>query len=255
MHARVQQYLNLKRRGDATRAIALEGLWAIRAAREAGIDLEVVFVCPPLLRGDGVERVVDPRRTVVHEVSERTLLRMVDRDGPDGLAAIASLPEHRLDEVPASATVVVADALDLAGNLGTLVRCADGAGASAVIVTDRRVRLNHPLVVKASMGTIFTMPVVAATRDEALGWLRQRSVRTVAADPAAPLSYRDTAVDYGDRTAIVVGSERHGLHRFWRERSDVVVSIPMLGRADSLNVGHAAALLLYEALHRRTADR
>ena len=253
MHARVQQYLNLKRRGGSTRAIALEGLWAIRAARDAGVDVEVVFVCPPLLRGDAVERVVDPRRTVVQEVSERTLLRMVDRDGPDGLAAIAHLPDHRLDDVPPSGTVVVADALELAGNLGTLVRCADGAGAGAVIVTDRRVRLNHPLVVKASMGTIFTMPVVAATRDEALGWLRQRSVRTVAADPGAPLSYRDPAADYGERAAIVVGSERHGLHPFWRERSDVVVSIPMLGRADSLNVAASAAILLFEA--RATIDQ
>jgi RNA methyltransferase, TrmH family len=248
VHPRIKQYLALKRKGS-THAIALEGLWAIRAAVDAGLDLEVVFVCPPLLRGDGIDHVVDPRRTRVVEVSERVLLRLVDRDGPDGLAAIAHLPERGLADVEPNGTVVVADALDLAGNLGTLVRCADGAGANAVIVSDRRVRLNHPLVVKASMGTIFTMPVVSTGRAEALAWLRDHDVRAVAADPAAPTSYRDA--DYGTATAIVVGSERHGLHPFWRDHADVVVSIPMLGRADSLNVAHAAALLLYEVLHRR----
>ena len=248
VHPRVQQYLDVKRRASSS-AIALEGLWAIRAARDAGVELEVVFVCPPLLRGDGVHHVVDRRRTLVVEVSERVLHRMVDRDGPDGLAAIAHLAEQRLDDVPTDGTVVVADAMDLAGNLGTLVRCADGAGALAVIVTDRRVRLNHPLVVKASMGTIFTMPVVAADRVEGLAWLRARGFRIVGADPAAPTSYR--TADYGERTAIVVGSERHGLHPFWQDHADALVSIPMLGRADSLNVGHAAALLLYEALHHR----
>jgi TrmH family RNA methyltransferase len=246
----VQQYLNVKRKASS-HAIALEGLWAIRAAASApGVELEVVFVCPPLLRGPAIERIVDPQRTQVLEVSERVLHRLVDRDGPDGLAAIAHLPSRRLDDVVigARATVVVADAMDLAGNLGTLVRCADGAGASAVVVTERRVRLNHPLVVKASMGTIFTMPVIATDRDRALGWLRVHGVRIVAADPAAPTSYR--TADYGEATAVVVGSERYGLHPFWRDQADVTVSIPMRGRADSLNVGHAAALLLYEALAR-----
>jgi TrmH family RNA methyltransferase len=247
---RVEQYLALKRRGSS-HGIALEGLWAIRAAVDAGLDLEVVFVCPALLRGDGIRPVQARCPTArVIEVGERVLRRLVDREGPDGLAAIVHLPRRRLDDLDADdGTVVVADALDLAGNLGTLVRAADGAGARAVIVTDRRVRLNHPLLVKASMGTIFTMPVVAVDREEALGWLRRHRFRTVAADPAAPVSYRSAV--YGESTAIVVGSERHGLHPFWREEADAVVSIPMLGRADSLNVGHAAALLLYEALHRR----
>jgi TrmH family RNA methyltransferase len=258
VHTRVKQYLALKRQGSS-HAIALEGLWAIRAAAEApDVDLEVVFVCPPLLRGDDIDRLVDRRRTRVIEVGEKVLRRLVDRDGPDGLAAIAHLPPRRLDDLAIDhdrgGTVVVADSLDLAGNLGTLVRCADGAGARAVVVTERRVRLNHPLVVKASMGTIFTMPVVATGREAALDWLRAHEVRTVAADPAATTSYRDPDADYGNATAIVVGSERHGLHPFWRDHADVVVSIPMLGRADSLNVGHAAALLLYEALHRRSSN-
>lgn len=259
-HPRVKQYLNVKsnRAPNRNGAIALEGLWALRAAAAASVAVEVVFVCPPLLRGDDgpalVGELVD-RGTAVLEVSERVLRRMVDRDGPDGLAALAHLPSRRLRDVDVGprTRLVVADGMDLAGNLGTIVRCSDGAGAAAVLVTDRRVRLSHPLVLKASMGTVLSLPVVDVGRDEALAWCRAHDVRVVAADPDAPLSYR--AADYCGPVAVVVGSERHGLDRFWRDAADVVVSIPMLGVADSLNVGHAAALVLYEVLHQHRDDR
>jgi TrmH family RNA methyltransferase len=98
------------------------------------------------------------------------------------------------------------------------------------------------------MGAVFSVPILEMGRTEALEWLRAAGFRLMAADPGAPLSYREA--DYRGRVAIVLGSERYGLPQFWRDTADVLVSIPMLGIADSLNVGHAAALLLYEALHR-----
>jgi TrmH family RNA methyltransferase len=246
----VRQFLAIKRnRAGTSGLLALEGMWAIGRAIAAGLPIEAVFVCPELLRGDAV---VAPAGGVSLRVSEKVLLRMVERDGPDGWAAIARLASWSLDDVEVGerTCVVVADACDLAGNLGTIIRCADGAGAAAVLVTDRRVRINHPLVVKASMGTLFTTPVVDVARSDALVWLRRHGVRIVAADPAAAVSYRDAG--YDGPVAIVVGSERHGLAPFWRDHADVAVSIPMLGVADSLNVGHAAALLLYESLASRT---
>ena len=249
-HPRVRQYLNVKhnRGTHPAGAIALEGLWAVRHAVAAGLEIEALFVCDTLNRGADGRRVAEEFDGVAFAVSERVLRRMVDRDGPDGVAAIAYLRTVPLQDIDtrANARVVVVDACELAGNLGAIVRCADGAGADAVIVTDRRVRITNPLVVKASMGTLFTLPVVDASRAEALTWLRGHGFRIVAADPTATTSYR--RADYGGRVALVLGSERYGLASFWAEAADVLVSIPMLGVADSLNVGHAAALLLYEAL-------
>lgn len=178
---------------------------------------------------------------------------MVDREGPDGVAAIAHLPERRLGDfqVTAATRLIIADSFELAGNLGTIIRCADGAGAAAVLLTERRVRVNHPLVVKASMGTVFSLPVVEVGRADAVWWLRHHRCRVIAADPLAATSYREA--DYSGPVAIVMGSERYGLAPFWKQHAHESVAIPMLGVADSLNVGHAAALLLYEALaqHRR----
>ena len=103
------------------------------------------------------------------------------------------------------------------------------------------------------MGTIFTTPVVEVDDAEALTWLRRHGYRLIAADPAAEQSYRGD--HYSAPLAIILGSERDGLRSHLRDAADVVVSVPMHGVADSLNVGHAAALLLYEALHRQSPPR
>ena len=252
-HPRVKQFVNVKRnRGDApASAVAIEGTWALRAALRARVDIESVLVCRPLFRGDETPRLVDEARARgarVYAVGERVFHRIVERDGPDGVAALAHIHRRGFDavRVDASTRVVVLDRMELAGNLGAVIRCADGAGASAVVLTDRRVRITHPLAVKASMGTIFTMPVVDATIDDTVGWARANGVRVVAADPAADVSY--CGDHYAGPVALVLGSERYGLAEQWRKAADVLVSIPMRGTADSLNVGHAAALLLYESL-------
>jgi TrmH family RNA methyltransferase len=141
---------------------------------------------------------------------------------------------------------MVADGWDLPGNLGTLIRCADAAGASGVLVVEQGFGLNHPLVLKASMGAALAVPVVAIGRQAASLWLRERGFRIVAADPAGGSSYRD--VDYRGPLAIVVGSERRGLAREWLASADSIAAIPMLGICDSLNAALAGALFLYEAL-------
>ena len=255
-HPWVQEFRNVKanRRPRRSDLVAVEGVWSVRHALAAGHRLEALFVCRSLLRGDDVHEVVAAARATgaaCLEVAERVLLRLVDRDGPDGVAALVRLPPRSLSDVrvDGSSRVLVSDGLELAGNVGTIIRCADGAGVAGVLVTDPAVRLDHPLVVKASMGTIFSTPVVAAPSEEALAWLRERSFTIVAADPSADVSYR--APSYAPPVAVVVGSERHGLSPFWLDAADAVVSIPMLGVADSLNVGHAAALLLYEVLSRQ----
>ncbi|MEY2426876.1 MAG: methyltransferase, TrmH family [Actinomycetota bacterium] len=259
-HPRIKQFINTKRNrpGTPTGALTLEGLWSLRCAVDAGVEIEAVFGCPALFRGDATAQALQDAHACgarLYEVSERVLLRMVDRDGPDGLAAIAHLCRYRLDDlrVGPHTRVVVLDRMELAGNLGAVIRCADGAGASAVIVTERRTRVTHPLVVKASMGTVFSMPVIDATVDDVAAWSRQRGVRVIAAHPAAAVSYRGS--HYDGPVALVLGSERYGLSEAWRRAADLLVSIPMHGRADSLNVGHAAALLLYETLGSRDVRR
>src|SRR5215469_13971227 len=252
-HPRVREFLAVKHH-PASRglqgAVALEGTWLIRRAMAAGVRLEAVFACPGLaLAGKAVGLGAEG-----YEVSERVLSRLVDRDGPDGIAALGRARERTLGDIRVGrrTRVMIADGWDLPGNLGTLIRCADAAGASGVLVVEQGFGLSHPLVLRASMGAALAVPVIAIGRRAASVWLRERGFRIVAADPAGGSSYRD--IDYRGPLAIVVGSERRGLAREWLESADSIAAIPMLGICDSLNAALAGALFLYEALAQDSHD-
>ena len=250
-HAEVRRYLALRSgRAGARGRVALDGLWSLRRAREVGVVIEVAFRCPELSRGkEGTALVslLEEEGIRCYEVSPRLAERMADRDGPDGIFAIARLKEWHFDGLSTDPPVLllVLDALENAGNAGTLVRLADAVGA-AVIACDSKVRLEHPKVLHASMATLLHVPVVRATGDETRGWLRENRFQVVLADPECPIGYRGAA--YKDKVAVVVGSERYGLTGGWPASADLAVSLPMRGRADSLNVGQAAAVILYEVL-------
>jgi TrmH family RNA methyltransferase len=255
-HPRVQEFLAVKRR-PASRGpagpVTLEGTWMIGQALAAGVRLQAVFVCPALLKT--AEGLAQAKQAVEmgaegYEVSERVLARLADRDRPDGIAAIGKARQRTLHDISVSrrTRIVIADGWDLPGNLGTLIRCADAAGASGVVVVEQGFGLTHPLVVRASMGAALTMPIVAVGRPAARRWLQERRFRIIAADPAGSRSYLDA--DYRGPLAIVIGSERRGLAEEWLTSADNVVAIPMLGSCDSLNAAVTGALLLYQALAR-----
>jgi RNA methyltransferase, TrmH family len=253
-HPRVREFLAVKRRPAGRglpQAVTLESTWMIGQALAAGVRLQAVFVCPALLQA--AEGLALVSRAVGlgaegYEVSAKVLSRLADRDGPDGIAALGRARWRTLGDIRVGrrTRVVIADRWDLPGNLGTLIRCADAAGASGVLVVEQGFGLSHPLVLRASMGAALTMPVVAVGHPAASRWLREHGFRIVAADPAGSRSYRD--VDYRGPLAIVVGSERLGLAPEWRAAADSIATIPMLGSCDSLNAALAGALLLYEAL-------
>ena len=253
-HHRVRQFLECKKHKPAgpVGAAALEGTWALRCALATNARVAVVFVCPDRIRGPETSSLVSQAHASgaeVWTVSPRVLARLVNRDGPDGVAAIAHLPDRTLDDVAIgpSTSLLVVDGIELPGNLGSIVRCADAAGVDAVILTSPRTRLTHPHAIKASMGCVFSVPVIDAPVDTTIAWLRRTGIAVVAADPAGRTPYRSH--HFRRPLAVVVGSERYGLAPAWRDAADATLSIPMRGLADSLNVGQATALLLYEAMH------
>ena len=253
-HPWVATYLQLRRATREELRVVVEGAGLLHAARQHGGALEVVLACPELWRSPECGRQVEAAQragTPVLLVSQRTFRRLSQRDGQDGVAAIARLRAWTLDDLTlgAVARVLVLDGFDLPGNLGSLIRCASAAGAAGVLLTNQSVRTTHPTVVKASVGAVFSVPTVATSPNEAISWLRKRGFRIVGADPAAACTFRQAR--YGRRVAVVVGSERRGLSEAWRQGVDQLVAIPMQGRVDSLNVGHAGAVVLFEVLHQQ----
>ncbi len=235
--------------------ILIDGLREVQRALQAGVRLHEVFACAaPNDEPTRRELAVWERAGVpVFHVSPSVFSRLAYGDREQGVVAVAQAPERSLEElsVPADALVVVLEGVEKPGNVGAVVRTADAVGASAVLVADGATDLYNPNSIRASLGTVFTVPVCAADSLETLAWLRQHRLQIVATrvDGAAPY----TQVSYRAPTAIVLGSEASGLSDVWRGPDVRAVALPMKGRADSLNVATTAAVVLYEALRQRQA--
>jgi TrmH family RNA methyltransferase len=181
------------------------------------------------------------------------------RDRPDGLIAIAPQQHMTLKQLDAKFKpqkppfLVVAEAIEKPGNLGTILRSSDAVGVDGLIVCDRCTDIHNPNVVRASVGTLFTVPVVEAGGQETLDYLKQKGIAIIAATPGAQVEF--THVDLSGPVAIAVGTEQLGLSDKWLSQATTCVRIPMLGVADSLNVAMATTLLLYEVLRQRSLNR
>jgi TrmH family RNA methyltransferase len=255
---RVKAVVGLRQRSDrdARDEMIIEGYREIKRALDNRHIPKVVFFCPGLYMGANEPALLDRCREAGAELSECTAAvfeKMSYRDRPEGLLAIARQVRVSLDTLaaPANPLLVVAEAIEKPGNLGTILRTADAAGAHAVIVCDRCTDINNPNVVRASIGTLFALPVVEASTEATLAWLHRNRIQVLAATPHTDSEYYD--VDMTRGTAVVVGTEQHGLSDRWMGAADLKVRIPMLGQADSLNVAAATTILLYEAVRQRRA--
>lgn len=259
-HPRIKQYLAVKNntKSNPENLASLEGFWELSLALREGLAIRAFFVCPEQLRGETGQALAEQIVAAgahAYAVSEKVMARLSDRDQPDGLAAIVQLPRFGWADIALGehSRVVVLDGLEIPGNVGTVIRCADAVGAHGVIVTNRRTRLSHPKLLHSSMGSSITLPVIEAEVAEAIRWLKEHDFRIITTDTDATLSYRQA--DYRGRVAVVMGSERYGIVKAWYEAQDASVFIPMRGKIDSLNVGNAAVLMLYELFFQQEPDK
>jgi len=251
--------LRERKHRDRQERFVVEGLRELGHALAAGVPVETVYFCPELFPGDAHPDFVD-RLRLENEVglvrlSAEAFRKASYREGPDGLIAQARQQDRSLDELdlPAAPLLLVLEGIEKPGNLGALLRSADGAGVDAVVLVDCVLDLFNPNAIRSSQGLLFALPVVQADREPLLRRLKERGCRIVATTPESERPH--WAVDFGGPTALLMGGESDGLSKFWLEAADQKIRIPMRGRADSLNVAAAAAVCLYEALRQRTAGR
>jgi TrmH family RNA methyltransferase len=256
-HPRIKQAVTLMKNTASNRnqLFVAEGLWASNAVLEAGLPVRTFFWCPEAIYSDEARKrsaELAARAEAAFRVSEKTMARICERDKIDGLVSVAQMPYWEPDTVSLSdgALVVVADGIEIPGNLGTLIRTLDACGADCLVLTNRRTRMTHPKVFRGSHGMSLTIPYLDFEQpDDAAAWLKERGFTVYLADTDHAQHYRH--VDYSGRTAIVLGNERYGISKPWYEHGFGAVYVPMLGAADSLNVSISASVLLYEARARK----
>ena len=243
----------------------VEGLREVERCLESGFRLRSVFYCPSVCRHipscDSFRRshVPTPSEGVrVFEVSEAVYGKMAYRGGTEGILAVVygnagDRSLEALDRVLSDDTsaplIVVVESVEKPGNLGAMLRTADASGVSAVLVCDPHTDLYNPNLIRASLGGVFTRNIAVCSSEEAIAWLKARSISILTAQLQDSEFYYDT--DMTRPTALVFGTEADGLTDIWRRAADAHIRIPMLGRIDSLNVSASMAVLCYEALRQR----
>jgi RNA methyltransferase, TrmH family len=255
---RVKAAARLRERSarDEQGRIIIDGVREIGRALASGVALQEIYCFTALCDDDKHQQLLaDAKRAgaEIVEVSPQIIEKLSFGQRVTGLVAVGHRPQRTLHEVQISANALVAiiEGAEKPGNLGAIVRTANAAGVSAVIVADGGTDVYNPNAIRASLGAIFCMPVVAATSEDALAWLHERNFQVFAARVDGSIDY--TAADFRGRAAIALGSEAHGLSERWRAEDIIGVRLPLLGSVDSLNLSATAAVLFYEALRQRQA--
>lgn len=226
--------------------ILVEGYDELTLALACGFQPQTLLTAPELAS----QTLAIPNAETI-TVSRPVFQKISYRENPDGWLGLFPMPKFMLDDLvlPENPFVIVAESVEKPGNLGAILRTADAAHVDALLVCDPRVDIWNPNVIRASRGAVFAVPTVEVESSVALGWLRSRGMRVLAATPSAEILYTD--IDLTKSIAVAVGTEDEGLSAFWMQNADALVRIPMLGRVNSLNVSVSTALVTYEALRQR----
>ncbi len=246
----IKALMNKKAREETGSFIA-EGLKLIIDALELGWMIRTLIYSKAAKGKPLVEKVA--AKTVasgglVLEVSEKVMASIVRRDNPQMVAGVFEQRWRPLADVKPKKgeTYVALDRVRDPGNLGTIIRTADAVGASGVILVGDCTDPFAVETVRATMGSVFAMPVSRATVEEFIAWRKGAGVNVVATHLAGSVDYR--TVDYAQKPVVVLmGNEQSGLPEELATKADTRVRIPQEGRADSLNLAIATAVMLYEA--------
>jgi TrmH family RNA methyltransferase len=251
--------LQEKKERTQTGLFLIEGYREILRASEGEIQALQLFICPEFFLGSNEKELIrfyEKRQLPVTQLAPRLFEKLSFRDRPDGMLLLAKQFNTEIEALEAllkktsNPFLLIAEAIEKPGNLGSILRSCDAAGVDAVIVCDECTDIYNPNVIRSSVGTLFTVPIFEMSSQEAIALLKKQKIHIAAATPSAQAVY--TQVDFQRPVAIAVGTEQLGLSKLWMEQADLQVKIPMLGKADSLNVSNATTLLLYEVVRQRS---
>jgi TrmH family RNA methyltransferase len=257
-HVKDAARLRERRQRDKQGRMLIDGARELTSAVTAGVELAEAFVCEPLCESAQAQAALELIRDSdarVFSVTRQVFAKLAFGERAEGVLGVAETPRRSLAELrlPQQPLVAVVEDVEKPGNLGAILRSADATGVSAVIAMGKGTDLHNPNVIRASLGTVFTVPVCVAGAEETLEFLRRHRLNIYAARVDAEQLYTEASLR--GATAIVLGSETAGLSGIWQCKEVTPIKLPMLGAADSLNVSAAAAVLFYEALRQRRMKR
>jgi len=223
----------------------VEGLHHVGEALEAGWEIESIFYSPDVLTSDFAHDLISHDALPVQAVSAQVMESLADKDNPQGILAVVHQKLTQLNDLESIRISAAVVSPQDPGNIGTILRTLDAVGADALFLLDGGVDPYHPTSVRASMGTIFWKPIIQTSFDEFVDWSRRGGYQRIATSAHAEQNYLELKPT--PPWILVLGSEQKGLSMEQIKACDVSVSLPMHGRASSLNLAVAAGILLYQS--------
>lgn len=263
-NARIKNILKLqnRRHRDAQQKTVVEGIREISCALNSGIVPVEAFVCTELLNdveGTAVYQQLQTLAKTTHmtlfTITPELFAKAAYRSQSGGILIIIPYLNTTLSNLslPPEPMLLIIDGGEKPGNIGAILRTADAAGVDAIIVTsqsdNKGTDIHNPNVVRASLGALFTRPVLEAQADELFAWLSQNKIDIVVLTPDGERPY--TQANLSGKIALIMGSEAHGVHPFWLSNATLRLYIPMFGTIDSLNLSVATAVVVFEAVRQR----
>jgi TrmH family RNA methyltransferase len=256
-NARLKSLVALRRRRirEESGLTLVDGYDELSLALDAGVVPRTVYYCPELMldpdEQQDVVRRVQALGSDTQELGRIAFEKVAYREGPDGfLAVVSSVVRTCADlKVGPAPLALICQGVEKPGNLGAMLRTADAAGIEAVVAVDPVTDWGNPNLVRASKGTVFSVPVASDSTAATLMWLSDNNIALAATTPDTDLDYTD--LDYTGSIAVAVGAEKYGLTDEILAAAAYKIRIPMAGRANSLNVATSAAVVIYEAVRQR----
>jgi TrmH family RNA methyltransferase len=246
--------LRQRRTRDRQQLMLIDGARALRLALHNTFPITTIYFDEDAahIHADLLQR-ARVTGVVLQEVSAAVFHKISYGDHADGVLGVATQPGAALTALPVRGLplYVVTEGLEKPGNLGAILRSADAAGVTGLIVCDSQTDIWNPNVIRASQGAFCTVPIAIATALEVLDWLRQRHIQILVATPLARQCY--TEIDLRLPSALIMGAEHAGVSAIWH--SEIPIRIPMAGQVDSLNVAQTASILLFEAVRQRSQNQ
>jgi TrmH family RNA methyltransferase len=230
----------------------LEGMKEMEMAMESSVELFSIYYQLDIVDLNKITWLKQKNpNTYFYQIDKSLYSKVCYRDSTEGIIAIAKTKNLKLEDLKLSKNplILIVESVEKPGNLGAILRTADAANIDAVICCELQTDLYNPNIIRSSLGTVFTVPVVVSDNQSTMAWLKSKGIITFCTNLHQAANYHE--LDFKESIAIVVGSEANGVSDDWIKFADKNIKIPMLGKIDSMNVSVASAILLFEAKRQR----
>jgi len=243
-------FKNNKRK--ASNSFIVEGKKNINLCHDFGFKFIEIIICSEIISDDNINYINNNyKNIIIYDFSLSLYQELIYKKKSDGLLALVKSKDNSLESFKISKNpyILIAESPEKPGNIGALLRTADAAGLDGLIIANPKTELYNPNAIRSSLGSIFTMQIATASTDEIIRFLKKNNIKIFSTFVENSKNYLN--INYKQACAIIVGAESSSLSKSWLLESDELISIPMKGEMDSLNLSVSAAIVIFEGLKQR----